>query len=116
MQQPKTPQGDRLRSSMNAEERISPELNSELMHREQIPNTPFWILGNQEKGYFLAIGKNKCTVNYPTIEEAKEQINIQPMNLTCAIAAVVCEDLIKSHQIAETIDENTVNQYKTKQQ
>lgn len=108
MQHTKTPQGDILRSSMNAEERINPELNSELLHREQIPNTPFWVLGNEEKGYFLAIGKNKCTINYKTIEEAKQQIKIQPMNLACAIAAVVCEDLIQSHKFAAQTELNEI--------
>lgn len=31
--------------------------NSPLITREKIPNTPFWIVGNPEKGYKITWGK-----------------------------------------------------------
>lgn len=66
-------QKDILHTQTNAED--NPNLkSSELIHREDIPNTPFKISGNEDKGYFITLGKYKLTNNYITIEQAKDAI------------------------------------------
>lgn len=43
--------------------------NKELVSRKKIPNTPFEIIGNEERGYFLAFGKYKLTPDIKTEED-----------------------------------------------
>lgn len=38
----------------------------QLIEREQISGSPFWIIGDQEKGYFLTFGKWQLTEPYQT--------------------------------------------------
>lgn len=62
-----------LKSQMNAGENQNKENSSEdtqLIERENIKNTPFIVVGNEEKGYILTLGKFKLTENMPTKEEA----------------------------------------------
>lgn len=43
-----------------------------LVDREPLPNTPFEIIGNKEKGYFVALGKYRLT---DTAKTKKETLN-----------------------------------------
>lgn len=48
-----------LRLQTGAEESNTP--SKPLYEREQIENSPFWIIGNEEEGYNITMGKYKIT-------------------------------------------------------
>lgn len=58
-----------------------PIKGEELIHRETIDNTPYEIIGNKDNGYIIALGKYKLTEPRKTIEEAKEQLEIEKWNI-----------------------------------
>ena len=60
---------DSLRSQMSADSQPK-EPSSELVTKEQITDTPFELVGNEERGYFIAIGKYKVSQNYSDKETA----------------------------------------------
>lgn len=53
---------------MNVENPINSN-SSKLIEREEIEGTPFWIIGEEEKGYFLSFGKWKLTEDLATKED-----------------------------------------------
>ena len=55
-----TEQGDLLRSQMSAGSQAK-ENSSELVTKERIKNTPLDLVGNEEQGYFVALGKYKVS-------------------------------------------------------
>ena len=65
-------QQPRLQYTMSAEESYLPNkvLNSEILERELINGTPFWIIGNNVDGYFLAFGKYRLG----DVKNSKEEI------------------------------------------
>lgn len=56
----KTPQADILQSQTNAEDQHNNN-SSELIEKTDVENSPFIIIGNEELGYFLAMGKYRMT-------------------------------------------------------
>lgn len=62
--------------------------NDQLIEREQIPNTPFWIIGNKTDGYYLVMGKYRLTEVKNTKEEVKTHLleNIWHVILSMIIA------------------------------
>lgn len=59
-------QADLLHSQLNANTTDKPNSTEQLIEREQISGSPFWIIGDQEKGYFLTFGKWQLTERYET--------------------------------------------------
>lgn len=55
--------GDSLRSQMSVDSQPK-EDSSKLMERERIDHTPFDLVGNEEMGYFVVLGKYKVSQNY----------------------------------------------------
>lgn len=49
-------------------------LDTEIVHREKLDDTPFYVIGNEEQGYFLAFGKFRLTEPRETIDEAKNML------------------------------------------
>lgn len=49
--------------------------SSELLEREQIERTPFWIIGNKEEGYFLTMGKYRLTDTGCSKEDIYEMLH-----------------------------------------
>lgn len=68
--------------------------NSELVERHEIPNTPFHIVGNKEKGYFLTLGKYKISDTYKTEEELFEDVDKQHWNITLRLITTVHEAIM----------------------
>jgi hypothetical protein len=52
-------QNELLATQMNVAE--TPTNSKPLFHKEQIENSPFWIIGNEEKGFNITMGKYKIT-------------------------------------------------------
>lgn len=77
-------QQERLKLQLNADGirvNSSEEPPTQLVEREQLEGTPFWIIGNNEEGYFLAFGKFKMTERYKTKDEVIEYLNSNEYNI-----------------------------------
>lgn len=90
-----TEQGDLLRSQMSADS-ISKEPSSELLTRERIKNTPFDLVGNEEQGYFVALGRYKVSETYgdqdTAIHEAKYPAWDILLNVMSLMASMTFEE------------------------
>lgn len=57
---------------MNVNEQDKEHSSSErLMEREQVKDSPFWIVGNKDEGYALVMGRYKLSENKETIAKVK---------------------------------------------
>lgn len=61
--------------STNAEENQDKQTSGELMERQQIEGTPFWIMGNKTDGYYMVMGHYRITNVMNTMEEVTEYLN-----------------------------------------
>lgn len=68
--------------STNAEESVDNNHSGEqLLEREQIPNSPFWIIGNRIDGYYLVLGHYRLTDVYNTKQEVVDFVNNRPWDI-----------------------------------
>lgn len=68
-----TKQQDILKTQSDAEN--DPNLNSsQLITRKSVDGTPFYVVGTEEKGYFVVLGKYKIAETGKTEEEAIENL------------------------------------------
>lgn len=82
----KLPQKELLKSLTSVDENPNNEPSSEeLVEREPIENTPFWILGNVTDGYFLAMGKFRVSPVFDEKSEVLDYMLIQQWNLILTI-------------------------------
>lgn len=74
-----------LRLQTSAEENQNKEISSnnpkELLHREKIEGSPLWIVGTEEHGYFVSMGKHRLTESQPTISKARELLTYEQWNI-----------------------------------
>ncbi|AXH77139.1 MAG: hypothetical protein [Microviridae sp.] len=88
-------QQDILKSQRNAEE--ADRENSEtgkLMEREEIIGTPFLIVGNEEKGYFLALGPYRLTEPTEYKYDVEKVLTEELWNIVIKVISV-CLDINK---------------------
>lgn len=78
-----TKQRELLRSQTNAEEPTNLNSSEELLEQNPIENTPFILVGNKEKGYFVAIGHYRLTPR-TTKEQALGLVEERDWNLLMA--------------------------------
>lgn len=71
---------------------------STLITRTQIQNTPFTLVGNKDKGYFLTIGTYRITNYYPTATEAKEQLYKEQWNIIMNLIAIALDSFEQTKQ------------------
>lgn len=91
-----TDQRDTLHSLMSANgEHIDKPASSRLVEREPVENTPFWVVGNEESGFFLTYNKYKITDNYETKEEALNRLITEPFKINAIVAYCIAETLSK---------------------
>lgn len=64
-----------------------------LVEREQVEDTPFWIVGNKEIGYCLTLGKWKISEYMETMEAVLEYIEKENWKLILTLIGVVIEDM-----------------------
>jgi hypothetical protein len=55
-------------------------------------NTPFWLVGNEEKGYIIVMGKHRISDYYQTKEDAELSINTQMWKTILNVIAIMLED------------------------
>lgn len=72
--------------------------NTELIHREKVERTPFYIVGNEEQGYFLTMGKYRLTEAARTIEEVKEQLETNMWDIILKLVLTSHELVISNLQ------------------
>lgn len=89
--------------------------NTELIEKHQIENTPFWILGNKDDGYFLAMGKHRLCDLQKTKEQVQDYYNQHQWELIMQVAMIVFTDLYTEQNKTLDAQEHTINQYKTKE-
>lgn len=87
----KKTQEDILNTQNYAENDLSKESSSELIHKEPIENTPLWVIGNKETGYFLSIHNYRITEIYNTIDEAKDRLKIESWNIIARLTGIIIE-------------------------
>lgn len=89
-------QQELLQSQTNTENPNS--TSSKLIEREQMNDTPFWIIGNQENGYIGTLGKYQITENFPTKEAVTQHIETKVWEIMLKIAGIVAADLIEQNE------------------
>lgn len=92
-----TKQRDILNIQNNAEETHKSE-SGELIKRKQMENTPFWIIGDDETGYFGTLGKYQITERYPTQEAVQNHIETQTWDIILKCAGIIAEYVINEHE------------------
>lgn len=81
-----------LNTQLNADETLNKD-SGELIHREKIENTPFYLVGTEEKGYFLTMGKYKLTENQPTKQQALNDLTNERWNIVMRMSAIIHESI-----------------------
>lgn len=104
-----TKQLDTLNMQTYAEENQNKQNSSKLIHREPITNTPFWIIGNEQTGYFITIKDFRITEIYKTIQEAKECLVKEQWNIITRLIPIVYEIMIKEIIKEEKLTESPLN-------
>lgn len=104
----KKPFAEQLQSTISRDEKNEHKetySNEKLSNFERIPNTPFWVIGDPEKGYAAIMGKFKITENLKSVKDVIELVNAQPYELLITIMSGVFETLLelKSKPIEEII-------------
>lgn len=88
-----TKQKDILNTQNSTEENHTNNSNSNY-EREQIPNTPFWIIGDLENGYSLIMGKWKLTTeSHKTKLDLKEWMIKNRWNIILSMIICVTQDI-----------------------
>lgn len=89
------------REQLHTQNNVEPQDNKnsgKLLHREQIENTPIWVIGSEERGYFLAIGHNQVTGRKKTIEEAKADLEIKKWDIILVAIGIITEKLLQEKE------------------
>lgn len=86
---------------------IPEQPNEELLEQHELEGTPFKAVGNKERGYFLALGRNKLTNEFKDPDEVKDALEknkwnvivnliVQISNLTVNEQIQIFKDIYKS--------------------
>lgn len=89
-----TDQRDTLHSQMSANgEHIDKPTSSRLVEKEPVENTPFWLVGSEETGFFLTYNKYRITDTYETKEQALNRLITEPFKINAIVAYCIAETL-----------------------
>lgn len=83
---------EQLATQLNAEDNHNSNSNSELVDREQLDGTPFWIIGNEDDGYKLIMGKYQLTGTYRSKDEIIEQLENDMWKMILNMILIVMTD------------------------
>lgn len=67
--------------------------NSELIEKHKLDGTPFYAIGSQERGYFLALGKFKLSDNYEKISDIENHLQNEFYNVVLKMITAVSESI-----------------------
>lgn len=69
-------------------------LNSEeLIERKQMENTPFWICGNIETGYWLTLGKWRLTEPVKDMDTVEMEVKTNKWNIIVKLIICINNDI-----------------------
>jgi len=75
--------------------------SNELLKREKIKNTPFEIIGNEEIGYFIAMGKFRLTQPEETIEQTFEKLITHQYEIITNMIIALAEEIANQKIFAQ---------------
>lgn len=80
----------------NANQTDSAELNSELVRRKKVENTPFEIISiNEQNEHFATLGEYRLTERYKTAEAAEQEVSKITWNRVIQVMMIINEKLKK---------------------
>lgn len=88
-------QKELLSTQLNVEETPNSNSSEDLIERIQIKTTPFWIIGQKEKGYFLVMGKHQISEIMETIEEVENYLTTYTWDITLKLCLIIYNDVQK---------------------
>ena len=77
--------------SINGADDEPKDEQGELMERDVIGGTPFWIIGNKWDGYFLAFGKYRLGDVKETKEQVMDYLNTDMWTIIGYYVGILCE-------------------------
>lgn len=86
-------QQELLATQNNIDEKNTNNNNSSNYTRQQLDGTPFWIIGNNEEGYKLTMGKYKISNTMATPEEVETWLLIHQWDVVLSVALCAYTDL-----------------------
>lgn len=105
-----TTQNDLLKLQNGTEETHTPRDNSpsELVERHRVPDTGFDIIGNKEKGYFVALGIYRITEPKQTIKECEQMIKQKNYEIILGLisASIIMNNKELKPQIEKILADN----------
>lgn len=85
------------------ENNINSQNSSKLIERDNLEGTPFMVIGNQEQGYFLCMGKSRLSEILPTKEAVIDYLNNNTWNVAGAMMIAMIQDTKGISILAEAI-------------
>lgn len=94
-----TKQRDILNTQNNIEN--NPNSNSsQLISKDPIQNTPFWIVGTEETGFMGVMGKYKITENFKTKDEALQELIKQDWATIINVVSIIVQETV-AHELRQ---------------
>lgn len=87
-----------LLNTQNNAEADNNSNSSQLIEREQVKHSPFWIVGTTEKGYFLTMGKYKISPTFKSKLELLVYKEECEWEIVITIAGIIASDLIMQNE------------------
>lgn len=87
----------------------------ELMEREQLHGTPFWVLGNKVDGYFLAFGKYRIGGVFNDKQGVLDFLNEEMWTVVGYLAGIIAEIVVNDKEKNGTFSGETVGNMKTEE-
>lgn len=92
--------------TLQATSQNEPNKNTKLLHREKLEKTPFEIIGNEEGGYFVAMGKYRLTEPQKTIPLAIQVLEDRRWEI---IGAMITTTIVMMDNINSRLEEELKN-------
>lgn len=90
------PQQDKLYMSANVDPQNKPKSSSQLMINEKIGNSPIFVNGNEEQGYWASLGYYRLTEATPNKQDIIDAVTERDWNIIIGIVAAML-DIEKQH-------------------
>lgn len=74
--------------------------SSQLISRDPIQNTPFWIVGTEETGYMGVMGKYRITERFPTKEQVEQEMIRQDWATIINVVSIIVQETV-AHELRQ---------------
>lgn len=87
-----TPNGSLLDTLTNVDKDQNKEQSTIKYQNEPIEGTPFWIVGNNEEGFIITLGKYRVSkVKYDTVDDCYEALETDMWNIAFNMIVSIIE-------------------------